>query len=76
MQGFQVAAARHLNRAHRRSGTVFPDRYRMRILATRADVRATLSSLTPTTRAAYPQTYLLRLALVALRPTPHHDPDP
>ena len=28
MQGFQVAAARGLNRAASRSGTVFPDRYR------------------------------------------------
>jgi hypothetical protein len=28
MQGFQVAAARGLNRAAARSGTVFPDRYR------------------------------------------------
>jgi hypothetical protein len=28
MQGFQVAAARYLNAAARRRGTVFPDRYR------------------------------------------------
>lgn len=32
MQGFQVSAARGINRAARRSGTVFPDRYRMRRL--------------------------------------------
>lgn len=76
MQGFQVAAARHLNRAHRRSGTVFPDRYRLRILATRAAVRDVLATLAPTTRSAYPTTYLLRRALVSLRPTAHRDPDP
>jgi hypothetical protein len=69
MQGFQVAAARHLNRAHRRSGTVFPDRYRMRILATRAAVRAALASLAPTTRDAYPCTHLLRTGLASLPPT-------
>jgi hypothetical protein len=68
MQGFQVAAARHLNRAHRRSGTVFPDRYRMRVLATRAAVRDALASLSPTTRTTYPCTYLLRRALASLPP--------
>jgi hypothetical protein len=31
MQGFQVAAARGLNRAAARSGTVFPDRYRFAV---------------------------------------------
>jgi hypothetical protein len=30
MQGFQVSAARHINTATRRRGTVFPDRYRVR----------------------------------------------
>ncbi len=40
MQGFQVSAARAVNRAVRRRGTVFPDRYRMRILRTRAEARA------------------------------------
>jgi len=69
MQGFQVAAARQLNRAHRRAGTVFPDRYRMRILATRAAVRDVLASLSPATRDAYPHTYLLRTALASLPPT-------
>jgi hypothetical protein len=69
MQGFQVAAAHHLNRTRRRSGTVFPDRYRMRILATRTAVRAVLATLSPATRDAYPHTYLLRLALAALTPT-------
>ena len=32
MQGFQVSAARAINRAARRRGTVFPDRYRLRVL--------------------------------------------
>src|SRR4051812_44497126 len=32
MQGFQIAAAKALNRACGRSGTVFPDRYRPRPL--------------------------------------------
>jgi len=43
MQGFQVAAARRLNTALRRRGTVFPDRYRAAILATRSAVRAAVS---------------------------------
>ena len=76
MQGFQVAAARHLNRARRRSGTVFPDRYRMRILATRAQVRAALAALRPTERAAWPHSYLLRVELVFTPPARHVDPDP
>ncbi len=45
MQGFQIAAARALNSARRRTGTVFPDRYRPTILRTRRAVRATLSGL-------------------------------
>lgn len=32
MQGFQVAAARYLNAVAHRRGSVFPDRYRVRIL--------------------------------------------
>jgi hypothetical protein len=76
MQGFQVAAARHLNRAHRRRGTVFADRYRMRILPTRAAVRAALASLATVTRAAYPHSYLLRLELVRTELVRHADPDP
>lgn len=35
MQGFQVAAARSLNRAARRAGNVFPDRYHARSLGSR-----------------------------------------
>jgi hypothetical protein len=78
MQGFQVAAARRLNRAHRRCGTVFPDRYRMRVLATRAHVRAVLSALgTVGERVAYPVTYLLRIELLPLALPPRlADPDP
>jgi REP element-mobilizing transposase RayT len=34
MQGLLISAARHINRAWRRSGTVFPDRYHERILKT------------------------------------------
>lgn len=77
MQGFQVAAARHLNRAHRRTGAVFPDRYRMRILATRAAVRDVLATLRPSDRAAWPHSYLLVIELApSTLPTRHVDPDP
>jgi hypothetical protein len=61
MQGFQVSAARSLNRAARRRGTVFPDRYRMRILATRADVRDAIGRLPLARTDAWPQTWLLRI---------------
>ena len=44
MQGFQVAAARHVNRGLGRHGAVFPDRYRARQLVTRAAVRALLGA--------------------------------
>jgi hypothetical protein len=44
MQGFQVAAAKHLNRLRGRSGTVFADRYRARPLRTYAAVRAVLGA--------------------------------
>jgi hypothetical protein len=64
MQGFEVAAARRLNRATARTGTVFPDRYRPRILATRAAVRAALASIGITRRVAWPASYLLRIELV------------
>ncbi len=63
MQGFQVAAARALNAARRRRGTVFPDRYRPTILRTRHAVRATLSALPPGHWApASAFTWLLRTA--------------
>ncbi len=44
MQGFQVSAARAVNRALRRTGSVFPDRYRMTILRTREAARAAVRS--------------------------------
>ncbi len=76
MQGFQVAAARALNRTLARSGTVFADRYRPLPLRTRAAVRAALAGFPH--RVAYPTAPLLRLELVPhlpLAPRPA-DPDP
>jgi hypothetical protein len=61
MQGFQVSAARSLNRAAGRRGTVFPDRYRMRILTTRGEVRAALGRLPQPHTNAWPHTTLLVL---------------
>ncbi len=55
MQGFQVAAARRLNAALRRRGTVFPDRYRSRILATRDAVRAAVQSAAASVASAKPR---------------------
>ncbi|HEY5924989.1 MAG TPA: hypothetical protein VIV11_25080 [Kofleriaceae bacterium] len=70
MQGFQVSLARALNRAARRRGTVFPDRYRMRILTTRSAVRATIGGLPLARTPAWPQTWLLTLELArAMRGT-------
>ena len=43
MQGFQISAARHLNRAHARRGTVFPDRYHAHQLRTPSEVRHAVS---------------------------------
>ncbi len=43
MQGFQVSAARYVNAATRRRGTVFPDRYRAAALTTRRAVRRVLA---------------------------------
>ena len=68
LQGFQVACARYLNAAHHRAGTVFPDRYRAAILATRAAVRAALSALRPAPRVCSPLTWLLRV-----ESSPRHD---
>jgi hypothetical protein len=82
MQGFQVAAARRLNTALRRRGTVFPDRYRSTILPTRDAVRATVGAVSPFAprsatptgaffAAAWPLTWLLRTALFGrVRPRP------
>ena len=61
MQGFQVSAARWLNREARRSGTAFPDRYKMRILKTRPDVRDAIGRLPSARSVAWPQTWLLRV---------------
>jgi hypothetical protein len=61
MQGFQVSAARWLNRDARRSGTAFPDRYKMRILTTRPDVRDAIGRLPRARTVAWPQTWLLRV---------------
>jgi len=61
MQGFQVAAARYLNRAARRRGTVFPDRYRARPLTSRRAVRRALRELPGRQRACTPITWLLRI---------------
>jgi len=61
MQGFQVSAARALNRTARRRGTVFSARYRMRILTTRPDVRDALFRLPQALSVAWPQTWLLRV---------------
>ena len=69
MQGFQVSAAKWLNRVARRRGTVFPDRYRMRILTTRVDVRDAIGRLpdAPSARtAAWPETWLLTTELSAV----------
>jgi len=77
MQGFQVAAARGLNAACRRRGTVFPDRYRPATLRTRRAVRAVLGSLpVATSERALPSapaaavTWLLRVELGRVRPRP------
>jgi hypothetical protein len=61
MQGFQIAAARHLNRAVGRRGTVFPDRYRATILTSRRAVRRALAALPDRERTCSPQTWLLRV---------------
>ena len=61
MQGFQVSAARWLNRAARRAGTVFVDRYRMTILRTRLAVRGAIGRLPLLRQTAWPQTWLLRV---------------
>jgi REP element-mobilizing transposase RayT len=43
MQGFQISAARHLNRASARRGTVFPDRYHAHQLRTPTEARHAVS---------------------------------
>lgn len=61
LQGFQIAAARYLNRVARRRGPVFPDRYRARILATRRAVRHAIAELPTRERTCSPRTWLLRI---------------
>jgi hypothetical protein len=61
MQGFQIAAARYLNRVARRRGPVFPDRYRARPLTTRRAVRRAIGELPARERTCSPQTWLLRI---------------
>ena len=53
MQGFQVAAAKHLNRLRGRRGTVFADRYRARPLRTFAAVREVVGAPTRLVRWAH-----------------------
>lgn len=45
MQGFQVSAARSLNRVARRTGRVFLDRYRARPLTSAASVSRAIAAL-------------------------------
>jgi len=77
MQGFCVAAARALNRAAARTGTVFPDRYRPAILRTRAAARAAIAALPPRhaehelpSAPALALTWILRVELGRVRPRP------
>jgi hypothetical protein len=71
MQGFQIAAARHLNRATGRRGTVFPDRYRACILTTRRAVRRAIAALPARERTCSPLTWLLRVDGSGRRRRPH-----
>jgi hypothetical protein len=50
MQGFQVSAARSLNRAARRTGRVFADRYHARVLVSGPARARAVASLPPNTR--------------------------
>ena len=69
MQGFEVSAARAINRALGRTGCVFADRYRPRALATRAAVRAILQlrSFAAAPRVCWPATNLLISCLAIAR---------
>ena len=58
MQGFEISAARALNRAAGRRGRVFADRYRARILMTRPALRAALAELARPEHPAMPLTWL------------------
>ncbi|MFT3698281.1 MAG: hypothetical protein QM831_34380 [Kofleriaceae bacterium] len=72
MQGFQVSAARALNRVHAKTGQVFSDRYRARALITRAAIRALLATIDPSFRRSWPETRLL--LNVHLPPPPTRPP--
>lgn len=78
MQGFQVSAARALNRVHARIGRVFADRYRARALITRAAVRAVIApgptGVHPRYRRSWPETVLL--VDLHLPPPPTRPPSP
>jgi hypothetical protein len=69
MQGFEVSAARALNRALGRTGCVFADRYRPRVLVTRAAVRAVvrLRVFAAAPRVAWPATNLMIACLTTQR---------
>jgi hypothetical protein len=75
MQGFQVAAARHLNRVRARQGVVFPDRYRARALATRAAVRAVIGAApangSPWIQRAWPELSLLAVITIPSPANPY-----
>lgn len=66
MQGFQVAAAKLLNRLRRRSGTVFADRYRARPLIGRAAVRGVVGA--SPRRRTYQRTYKWPESMLLARP--------
>ena len=74
MQGFQVSAARALNRAAARSGNVFVDRYRPAPLVTPALVRAALDRMS--THIAAPETRTLSNATSGTRRTSEIPPYP
>jgi hypothetical protein len=63
MQGFQVSAARWLNKEARRSGGVFVDRYWMKVMRTRAEVRGVIGGIAMVW-IAWPQTWLGRVEVV------------
>jgi hypothetical protein len=63
MQGFEVSAARGLNRATGQHGKVFADRYRARILTTRYAVRAALAELAAPMRPSMPTTWLAEVSM-------------
>jgi hypothetical protein len=76
MQGFQIAAARYLNRIAARRGTVFPDRYRARALTTRRAVRQALRELPARERTCSPVTWLWRIDGTSPIRTRHRGPPP